>query len=433
MFNDLLVYNIVYCIAYVFNGFIVYTFMSTFFNTNDTKCNGLVIFIGYTIYVFLTSVVYFLWNIAILNLTANVICLIGITFLYKSSAKDKLLAVCYTYFFLFSTEIIVYLLTGYATIPIFEHGYYRDILGAIICRVLAFIAALLLKNFKAIKNNQEVPASLWISSIFVPVSTMIIQTIIIYYVSNRYVLITSVCMVVLLNVVSFSLYDALNKMYCERIKSALIEQEKEFYHNQCLLMQTSVEEMKMFRHDINNHFSTLYEMIEENDYDESKHFIEKLISINHHGFSYSQSGNIIIDSILNYKLRNFESTGIHSNVEVSIPANLNLDAADMTTILSNMIDNALEALKTCETKTYEMKIIYAKGSLIIYQKNSYNGKVHFEGKKIISSKLDKTNHGYGLNNIEATAKKYGGLMRVRHDSNFFSTDVLLYIDLQHNK
>lgn len=422
-----LVYTIVYGISYAFNGFIVYIFLSAFFSLKNEKYSKTIRLLGYIGYILLTASVYLIWDIAFVNLICSIICLFGLTFLYSSSIKEKLLAVGYTYLFLFASEVIVYLLTSNKSIPVFNHGYYKDVVGAVACRILAFIFALLFRNIKTVKQNQPVPIFLWISSLFVPLSTMTIETVIIYFIGNKYAILLSVIIVVLLNIVSFALYDALNTMYRDKMQSALIERERELYQNQCIIMQTSVEEMKKFRHDIRNQLSTLYELNKENKQDDIKSFINELISINEHGTALSNSGNIILDSILNYHLRNFYDMGIDINVDVSIPARMKLDAADMTTIFSNMIDNAKEALSNYSEKHYSLKVVYSKGSLIIIQRNSTNNQVIYDGDRIVTSKPDKHNHGYGLRNIEDTAKKYGGFLRAKQEQNEFVTDVLLYI------
>lgn len=429
LLNDDLVYKIVYCIAYAFNGFIVYTFMSTFFGSESLRVRKGTRDLCYIAYVVITSAVYLIWNIAIVNLVANVAGLIGLTLLYSSSKQEKITAAFYTYFFLFASEIVVYLLTGYNMIPVFEQGYYRDIFGAIICRVLSFICALLLKNFKALKNKQNVPAVLWFASVFVPLSTLIIQTIIIYFVANRYVLIISVCMVVLLNIVSFTLYEGLNKMYTDKMESALIEQERELYYNQCLIMQSSAEGVKKFRHDISNHLSAIYEMLENKSYDDAESYVGSLIDINKPVVVYSQSGNVIIDSILNFKLQQLSDMGTDISSEITIPKDLPLNAADMTTILSNMIDNAREALEKTDNKTYSISIVYTKGRLMIRQQNSFSGDVKVENGRLATLKKNAADHGYGLENIRETAEKYGGFFKTEHNGNVFTTDVLLYIKL----
>lgn len=404
--------------------------MSAFFSVQNKKFNKTIRLIGYIVYILLTASVYLIWNIAFVNLICSIVSILGLTFLYSSSIKEKLLAVGYTYLFLFASEVIVYLLTSNKNIPIFNHGYYKDVVGAVACRILAFIFALLFRNFKSVKQNQPVPIFLWISSLFVPLSTMIIETVIIYYISNKYAVLLSVFIVVLLNIVSFALYDALNKMYQDKMKAALIETERILYQNQCIIMQTSVEEMKKFRHDIRNQLSTLYELNEGNDRDGIKSFLNNLITINEQGSALSNSGNVVLDSILNYHLRNFYNMGINIIVDVSVPARIKLDAADMTTILSNMIDNAREALNECTQKHYNMKVIYTKGSLIIIQKNTTSNNIVYDGDRIVSSKSDKHNHGYGLKNIEETAKKYSGFLRVRQENDEFITEVLLYVNYE---
>lgn len=427
MISDELLYKIVYCIAYAFNGFIVYTFMSTFFDKQTLRVRKWVSYLCYVGYVLVTSLGYLIFNIAIINLMTNVLGLAALTFMYSATLQKRFLAALYTYIFLFTSEIAVYLLTGYNDIPIFEKGFYRDIYGAVICRVLSFAAAVVLKNFKAMKNKEKVPAILWVCTMFVPVSTMILQTIVIYYIKNRYVLILSVCVTVLLNVVSFMLYDAIKQMYAEIMKAALVEQEKEHYYNQCRIMQSSAENMRKFRHDITNHLCSLHEMLENGRYKNADDYIQSLIKINGSGSSYSNSGNVVIDSILNYKLQRVAQLGCTVKADIALPAELELDPADMTIILSNLIDNACEALEKTDKREYSLKIIYTKGRLMIHQQNSYSGKVKRSGGKIATSKKDAENHGLGLGNIKDAAMRYNGIFKTEYDDRYFYSSVLLYL------
>ena len=80
--------------------------------------------------------------------------------------------------------------------------------------------------------------------------------------------------------------------------------------------------------------------------------------------------------------------GCTVKADIALPAELELDPADMTIILSNLIDNACEALEKTDKREYSLKIIYTKGRLMIHQQNSYSGKVKRSGGKIATSKKD---------------------------------------------
>ena len=74
-------------------------------------------------------------------------------------------------------------------------------------------------------------------------------------------------------------------------------------------MQQSDSDLKKFRHDINNHLYVLNSMIKE-DNKEAKKYLEELTGKLKETCVYSNSGNIALDSIINYKLSEAKSKDI---------------------------------------------------------------------------------------------------------------------------
>ena len=60
---------------------------------------------------------------------------------------------------------------------------------------------------------------------------------------------------------------------------------------------------------------------------------------------------------------------------------------------------------------------------IIKSENPYRGNLLTDGEKIITSKQDRTKHGYGLKSIKNIAEKYNGFMSIIYDNNKFKIDV----------
>ena len=69
------------------------------------------------------------------------------------------------------------------------------------------------------------------------------------------------------------------------------------------MMQKAVEDTQSFRHDYNNHMSILGEFISQGEILTAENYINNLIK-EHQNYTsiYSSTGNVPIDSILNYKL-----------------------------------------------------------------------------------------------------------------------------------
>jgi len=60
---------------------------------------------------------------------------------------------------------------------------------------------------------------------------------------------------------------------------------------------------------------------------------------------YSTSGNIVVDSIINYKLRSISDWNVAVTVDIVIPTELPIEIVDLSTILTNLLDNAVQALQ----------------------------------------------------------------------------------------
>jgi sensor histidine kinase YesM len=115
-------------------------------------------------------------------------------------------------------------------------------------------------------------------------------------------------------------------------------------------------------------------------------------------------------------------------VDIIVPTEISVEIMDLSTILANLLDNALQALeKVKENKQLSVNIKYRKGVLLICISNTYNGIVKFENGEIITTKEKPREHGYGLRNVEAVAQKYDGVCNFTHDNTIFKADVLLYV------
>ena len=178
-----------------------------------------------------------------------------------------------------------------------------------------------------------------------------------------------------------------------------------------------------------NHLTALRGYIEKEEKEKAINYISEINDITCEKKELSSSGNINIDSILNYKLQEAQSKGILISLELKIPYKLNISSLDTVVILGNLLDNAIEAsFKVKNDKKIDIKIKYKNSILFIYISNTFNSSIIYEGEKIRTTKEDKGNHGIGLVNIENILKKYNGTMKIYHTENKFNVDILMYID-----
>ena len=132
------------------------------------------------------------------------------------------------------------------------------------------------------------------------------------------------------------------------------------------------------------------------------------------------TGNYTLDSILNYEYERAKSEEIEIVYDCEVPKELELSPKDMSIILMNLLDNAIEAVRKEEEKKIMCKIVYRKPQLLIRVTNPCSGEVGTIGK---TTKNNTVEHGYGLKNVEKVTDQYLGTMKVERKDNKFDVKI----------
>lgn len=424
-------YNITYIISNLFTVYIVKLFMDKYLGViPERKTKS---YIAYSAFFIITTSFYFLFDIPFLMMITNIICFIGISIFYKGDYKRRCVASLYIYIILLIVEILVTALTFTPYMSIFDKYGYSNVLGLFIDKILQFFVVLVLLSINAKKKSTydtALPFKMSLPSFLIPLSTIIVEMIVVSTPNiSQIKVVLSVITLFMINFISFVLYNSILEAYQDKLRNAILDQERDYYHKQCLLMQKAVDDSNAFRHDFNNHMTMINELISKNETSTVTKYIGELIEDSQkHRNIYSSTGNIPIDSVINYKLNSITDGDVDIIVDVSVPTELSVEIMDISTILTNIIDNAIYALeKISKNKRISIKIKYSKGMLVICVSNTYDGIVLYENGVIVSTKKNKSEHGKGLENIRRTAEKYNGLLKLSHNENVFTSEVLLYL------
>lgn len=100
---------------------------------------------------------------------------------------------------------------------------------------------------------------------------------------------------------------------------------------------------------------------------------------------------------------------------------------DLNMLLSNLMDNALEAIEKTEERVLTVRIKYIKRILYISVYNSYDGNVKKDGDRLQTTKVKKEEHGIGMTSIQSIVDKYQGEMTVQTVEDMFKTDIIMYV------
>ena len=297
----------------------------------------------------------------------------------------------------------------------------------IISSILFYFIVILLNNLKNIRktdNKISLPYLIALAAIFIcSIYTSIVLTDDRIKDNNIYTAF-GIAGLLVINVFVVYIYDILNKNYQKELEHKLLEKQNEFYIKQLKIMQQSQNDIKMMRHDINNHMLTISSMADDNV--KLKEYVNDFLKSSEGFEEYSKSGNVIIDSIMNYKLKEAADKEIEIESKITVPTALNISPFDMSIILGNLLDNAIEsALKSKNDKKIKIKIYFEKSSLYIHIANAFNGDIIMEDKKYKTTKPNKSNHGLGLLSVSRVLGKYNGQMDISYTKSLFSVKILL--------
>ena len=105
----------------------------------------------------------------------------------------------------------------------------------------------------------------------------------------------------------------------------------------------------------------------------------------------------------------------------------NIRSVDLTTILGNLLDNALEAAKTApdNVRFLNLTVRRINAMLIIKVENGYGNNPKRESGNLITSKADKAFHGWGLKSVQTAADRYDGTITADYNDGVFKSVVTL--------
>ncbi len=426
--NEFTLYTLTYLLSQALGIYSVYKLIKSFFD--DCKIKNSAEAMLYMLYYALTTIVYLTINIPLINLIVNIIAVFLLTFLYQSSIKKKLLVGLLTYSFMFGTEMVVVTLTGYIDFPIAERNDYHSVFGIVMVNVLIYAVSMAASGFKNIKIGNTLPEVYWISLFLIPTSSLFMLVTIFQSTGlSMYQIAISTIAVLIINFTVFFLFDRVARLYKEKQEKVLIEQQNKYYENQLQIINETQETSNILKHDMKNHLRSLFSDIKSGNLSEAQKHISDIVDVYESGTEIINTGYPSIDSLVNFKLQTAKQNGIRVSVNASLPSDLNLSSFDMTVILGNLLDNALQAVSlVTENGFIDFAIHYSKGMLLIKVTNPFKTAIKREKGVIVTSKADKENHGYGLKSVNETVDKYNGTVNINPDNDIFTVTVVLYID-----
>lgn len=297
-------------------------------------------------------------------------------------------------------------------------------------KFLAYSLVLITKVKRLITKGENIKHNvLWV--FLLPVASVLIMFLFLkccYLMNdNGFNVITLITSVILAfaNIAIFYIIDKQNELI--ETKEKLLFTEKHI-NNQVIHYQDLYKyqnEMRIFRHDIRNRLVSLIGLLKQSQTEKAISEMESNLNwINEMNDNIVNSGNPVIDAILQSKLRDAKEKGISIEIFIRFSADVEIDEIELGIILGNALDNAIEAVEKIadgENKTIQFKLISTKDRISISIENPVKDNV--DVNNLSTTKVNKIFHGYGVERIKQIARKYDGFANFTCENSIFTTNI----------
>ena len=409
--------NGLYLLANAFQFYVFYRFTNVFYRSK--RCRWYTQLTAYFLAFLLNSAVYLYAHSPVLNMLSIVVPLILINFLYSRKVIYNIgIAVAI---------LIVPILCDMMMAPLISYSPIVECSMA--TALLSFFFCLLLEWFSRKRDFQAVRGQQLLAILFVPVGSIVIAVLTAK--TYRTEVLIEAALLLVINLVVFYLFGSLDQAHKEVQDQMLAAQQSKAYINQLDIVYQSQEQQRYLRHDMKNHLQRMAALLEQNDLPGLRDYIRSSGDSIANPREFVHSGNRDIDSLLNYKLGLAKEDGAEITAEVAIPDGLQIDSFDIVSVLGNLLDNALEALRKAERKVLEIRIRYDKQVLFISLRNTCGTAPDFDGTQPVRSRddasYDRAGRGIGLRSVTHTLRKYNGNIRYSYEKPFFSATAMMYL------
>ncbi len=275
------------------------------------------------------------------------------------------------------------------------------------------------------KKMKEIPMNQWVTIVSMPiVSAVVLYALSVsFLVSNgtvaQWLYILAVIGITFMNIVIFDFFEGYHKQLRLSVLEQVIEHENTNYKQ----LETAYSDMRKLKHDVNNQITVISDLVSKNDKESAskliKNLSERLEDIN----VICYTGEPIIDSIINIKLRDAHKLGIKISKNINV-RKFSLDCFELCRVLGNALDNSIEG---CERYQGENKYIHISMQQIddkIAIEISNSSDV-VDPKNLQTQKKNKAAHNIGMSSIKTSVEKLNGLSHHDYKDNVFFLRIIV--------
>lgn len=305
------------------------------------------------------------------------------------------------------------------------------ILGALSQMLLACFIILLRRY--AVKNSSEMLTAMeWVRFTVFPLFTI---SVLVALLANfkipqnnneKNILVCISFGLLVMNIIVFYLIHDILKREAQIIKDRILLERVKNETGMYRTISENYEKQRKREHEYKNQLAFIAALARDHKTAEINQYLKQYNDEFIAHANLIDTNHVIVNAILNAKYQETREKGIVFVIKVNDLSQLKIQDEDIVLILSNLLNNAIEANENCNAPVIRLKFVKERHQTIISVVNTYSMEPQRNGNKFVTTKIQDTEtHGIGIGNIKETVEKYGGSCVIKYDKKSFRFAILI--------
>lgn len=299
-------------------------------------------------------------------------------------------------------------------------------------KIILFLIVLIIRKAVGDYEIEIMKDSDWLKFIFFPIYTICTIVSMIFVLGaanpqNKDVIFFVIAFgLVGMNIVVFYLISDIMKrekmIHEDRIFRLQMKNQTEMYYS----ISENLERQRKKTHEYQNQLVCIESLLRRNKLQEVNTYLSQLGNVLGAESESIGTNHVIVDAILNTKYNEMMEKDIVFVFRINDLSKLTVSDEDIVVILSNLLNNAIEACEKCaEKRVIKLKFVIEKNSAILSVRNTYENTLVKQDGMFLTTKNEEEDHGIGISNIAGVIEKYGGSYVIKtYDGEFYFSIII---------
>lgn len=188
------------------------------------------------------------------------------------------------------------------------------------------------------------------------------------------------------------------------------------------ILQTE-RQLAIQRHDLRHRFQTLDAMLQQEQVQEARAYIDVAEEALQDTTVKRWCLNPVLDAVFAFYFRQAETEGIRIEADMNIPVQLHIDAAELSTVFANALENAIHAVRRLPEAERVIRCKCIQYPQLMFRvSNPYAGEVRFDENH--RPMTEHQAHGIGTRSIAAYCEKHGAFCEYQAENGWFTVQII---------